>query len=373
MKRYCPNCYYPLSYKAKFCAHCGQKTKDGKVSVGDLLKQVWFRVLHLESRSLRVLGRLFIPGQATLDFFNGKRNRYPHPVRFFFIVMFFFLFTLNHYVAIKERNFQLSTKEGRGVHITPNDTIVPPKDLYQLGQRYTRLQRFRSEFDSLPPAHRTPEIRAALDSLFRRVEGDADKEFAKIFSVGNDSLPIRPPDSLPFNLGLKQLKVPVADVFEHDAEYLIRKYQFTNWSDKMLLRQGMKSVKEPQSLVRAYIGSLAWTLLVLVAFMAGVLTLLYIRRKRYYVEHFIFLLHEHTTLFLLLTAAILLAHYTRYDILIWSLLLCWVLVEPVLAFKRFYGQGWIKTILKAGIFSVLYVAGFAVLFFGSVIVVFILF
>ncbi len=287
--------------------------------------------------------------------------------------MFFFLFTLNHYVTDSRKNLRLSMKEGRGVNINPNDTIVPPIDLYQLGQKYTRLQRYRNALDSLPPAYRTPEVKAALDSLFLRVEGDADSEFAKIFSASKDSVPAPPPDSLPFNLGLKQIKVPVADVFEHDAEYLIRKYQFTNWMDKMLLRQGLKSIKEPQALVRAYIGSLAWTLLLLVALMASVLTLLYIRSKRYYVEHFIFLLHEHTAIFLILTLAILLARFTQLDHYIWGATIGWFLIAPMLALKRYYQENWFWTMLKSIVFSITYLVGFSFLFIGSILVVFIVF
>src|SRR5262245_60484049 len=84
LKKYCQNCYHPLPFKAKFCAHCGQKVSDGKVTVSDVMQQLWFRVLHLESRSWRVLWRLFIPGQVSIDYFSGKRKRYPPPVQFFF-------------------------------------------------------------------------------------------------------------------------------------------------------------------------------------------------------------------------------------------------------------------------------------------------
>ncbi|MBV6443166.1 MAG: hypothetical protein EPGJADBJ_04895 [Saprospiraceae bacterium] len=371
MKKYCQNCYHPLTYKAKFCAHCGQKATDGKIPVSDLMQQLWFRVLHLESRSFRVLWRLFIPGQVSLDYFSGKRKRYPPPVQFFFVIMFFFLLLVNHLIGDTGHIGFRESEEG--FRIASNDTITPPADLYRLGQRYAQIQRLRYTFDSLPPEYRTPEVRAALDSLFRRTGDGGSQALGAIFSADRDSLAIRPPDSLSFSLGIRHLKVSVMDLFEHDADYLIQKYQLTHWADKMLMRQGIKSVKEPKTLIKTYIGSLAWTLLVLVALMAGVLTLLYIRQGRYYVEHFIFLLHEHTAIFLLLTLTMLLANITRLDPYIWGLVLCWLLIAPVLAMKRFYRQNWQLTMLKSTIFSVVYAIGFLFLFIGGIVVVFILF
>lgn len=371
MKRYCQNCYHPLSYKAKFCAHCGQKASDGKVPISDVMQQLWFRVLHLESRSLRVLWRLFIPGQVSLDYFSGKRKRYPPPVQFFFVIMFFFLFLLNSMIG-DSPNVGFSETD-KGIQIKSSDTVTRPIDLYQIGQRYAQMRRLKSELDSLPLEYRTPQVRAALDSLFQKADGETSAKLGRIFSAGNDSVLNRPPDSITFSLGFRVLRVPLIDVFEHDADYLIQKYQFTYWSDKVMLRQGIKSVKEPKTLLKTYIGSLAWTLLLLVALMAGVLTLLYIKSKRYYVEHFIFLLHEHTAIFLILTLAILLSRFTHLDNYIWGVTIGWFLIAPVLALKRYYGENWFWTMLKSFVFSAIYAIGFIFLFISSVVVVFFIF
>lgn len=371
MKKYCQNCYHPLPYKAKFCAHCGQKASDGKVPVSDVLQQLWFRILRLESRSWKVLWRLFIPGQVSLDYFRGKRKRYPPPVQFFFVIMFFFLLLLNSMIG-DSPNVRFSETD-KAFQIKSGDTITRPIDLYQIGQRYAQMKRLKSEFDSLPPEYRTPQVRAALDSLFQRADDEVGAKLGRIFSPNSTSMLERPPDSLTFSLGFRTLRVPLMDIFEHDAEYLIQKYQFTHWADKMMLRQGIKSVKEPKTLMKTYIGSLAWTILALAALMAGVLTLLYIKSKRYYVEHFIFLLHEHTAIFLLLTVAILLARFTDFDRYIWAVTIGWLLVSPIIAMKRYYRENWLWTMLKSLIFSVVYMAGFIFLFTVGVVFVFFIF
>lgn len=371
MKRYCQNCYHPLPYKAKFCAHCGQKASDGKVPVSDVMQQLWFRVLHLESRSLRALWRLFVPGQVSIDYFSGKRKRYPPPVQFFFVIMFFFLLLLNHLLGDTGHiGFKQTDKN---IHISSNDTITPPEDLYQLGQRYTRIQRLRREFDSLPPEYRTPQIKAALDSLFQRTDDDSGEKLGKIFASEGDSLTGRAPDSLSFSLGIRQIRVSVMDLFELTADSIITKYQLTHWADKVLIRQGIKSVKESKTLLKTYIGSLAWTLLVLVALMSGVLTLLYWRRGRYYVEHFIFLLHHHTSIFLLLTATLFINQFFRLPIWFWAVLTTWLILSTLVAMRRYYRQGWPKTFVKWLIFSFAYLAGFVILFISSMLFVFFIF
>jgi hypothetical protein len=371
MKKYCQNCYHPLTYKAKFCAHCGQKVTDGKVGVGDLMQQLWFRVLHLESRSWRVLWRLFIPGQVSIDYFSGKRKRYPPPVQFFFVIMFFFLLLLNHLVG---DTGHIGFKEtDKGFQVNPSDTITPPADLYELGQRYTRMQRLRSEFDSLPPEYRTPEVRAALDSIFQRTDGDVGEEMGKVFAPVGDTLPARAPDSLSFSLGIRKIRVSVMDLFELPADSIITKYHLSHWADKVLIRQGIKSVKEPKALLKTYIGSLAWTLLALVALMSGVLTLLYWRRRRYYVEHFIFLLHQHTGIFLLLTASLFVNQFYRLPKWFWVCLITWIVLSPLLAMHRYYSQGWLKTFAKWLIFFFAYLAGFVILFISSMLFVFFIF
>ncbi|HEX8692087.1 MAG TPA: DUF3667 domain-containing protein [Longimicrobium sp.] len=74
---------------------------------------------------------------------------------------------------------------------------------------------------------------------------------------------------------------------------------------------------------------------------AAMLWLLYARRRRMYVEHFVFSLHVHAFAFLLFAAALLL----RSRVL-GGLFFAWVLVYLFLAMKKNYGQGYLLTGLK---------------------------
>lgn len=371
MKKYCQNCYHPLPYKAKFCAHCGQKVSDGKVTMGDILQQLWFRILHLESRSWRVLWRLFVPGQVSIDYFSGKRKRYPPPVQFFFIIMFFFLLLVN-YIAGNSAGFGFRQTKSGIQYGTSNDSSATKLDVYEVGKAYVRSKRLKDQIDSLPLDSMPPQVRAALDSILRQSK-QTEQILGRVFSTSPDSILQQPPDSATINIGFRQLKIATTDLFEKDVETLIVQYQLDHWIDKATLRQGVKSIKDPNALVKTYLGSLAWTMLALIVLMAGVMTLLYRRRGRYYVEHFIFLLHQHTAAFLILTLLLLLHQLFALPALFWAFVFFALVASMLIAMRRYYGQGWGKTTLKWFIFSIIYFVGLNALFILSIMLAFFIF
>ncbi|MEZ4943873.1 MAG: DUF3667 domain-containing protein [Saprospiraceae bacterium] len=371
-KDYCPNCHFPLPYKAKFCARCGQKQASDMISLGNLFKQVWFRVLHLESRSLRFMFLLFIPGYVTAEFFSGRQKRYPQPIRFFFIVAFLFLFTLNHLGMGSPTGFQAQQSEKGLTFRNSRNTGEIKYDFYELGRKRAEFEIMQREIDSLPPEYRTPLVRKAMDSLLQRTYGDAVEKFGSILALGADSTQTRPQDSLDLNLGFRSFRLATLDAFKLDADAVIEKYGVENWLDKVAIRQGLKTLKDPGALMKAFLGSLAWTLLGLVALMAAVLKLLYLRQKRFYVEHFILLLNEHSSMFLLLMVAFWLNAVFPLGNL-WIPLILWLLVSPVLALRNYYRQGWGITLGKSLFFFIAYLLGFFLLFTIGMMTVFFIF
>lgn len=90
---------------------------------------------------------------------------------------------------------------------------------------------------------------------------------------------------------------------------------------------------------------------------AFVLKILYVRRKRFYVEHLVFALHIHAYYFLLLTVATLLnMAFHAADVGVFDVLaVLAVPVYSVFALKRTYAQGWPKTIVKSGMLGFAYI------------------
>ena len=349
--------------------------------------RLWNNTFHLEGKFIRTAWQLFIPGKVTVEFFKGKQDRYPHPIRLFAIVMFLFLFLLNMMWKNKDAKkdnglFSQQSAETPPVSdsievwngtelqdsILVRDTAeaLPTISGYEKMKYNAVLYDFKYDYDSLPVEWKTPQTQNAVDSLL--------KSFAKRYSLQinglADTLLQGPLDSMGFGMGMGGVQIASLDMVRYTPEVIIQKYHITNWYEKLLLRQGIKSYKSPDSLIHACIGSLTWAILALVALMSGVLALLYIRQKRYYVEHFIFLLHFHTGAMLLLLLALVGEMLGLWGQAILGMAAMLPMPGLYFALKRYYGQGWLKTFAKWVLYSIFYFFAFLFLFIVGMVVVF---
>jgi len=115
---------------------------------------------------------------------------------------------------------------------------------------------------------------------------------------------------------------------------------------------------------RRFVGALLTqaprVLFVLLPVYALLLFAFHFRRRRYYVEHFVFALHVHAFIFLLLVPTLLLN-------IAWLHTLCFVviLLYAFIAMKRFYHQSYLVALIKGFFLWVLYWVLFAVGLVGA--------
>jgi len=377
----CLNCDGKMPRKASFCPHCGQRNNQGRVTMKELLRRFWSNFSHLDSKFVKMCWQLLIPGRVTIEYFAGRQKRYPHPVQFFFVVMFFFLLLFS----------KLSNGKGTGLNMTDNsgefnigqktvkdgeeDIVINNINFFESIERYVLGRQLRGAYDSLPTEWRTNTTRLAIDSIVNLVNAPWEKQFLLVQAMGNDSLQGGGVDTIPLNFVDRQIKIAINDLVALTPEQIIEKYGITGWGDRILVKQGIKSLKDTNSLMRSYTGSFGWTVLVLIAVMSMVVYLMYWRRGRYYVEHFVFLMHQNSGAFLLLTFGLLIEHFLplSFHPAIWVLMIGWIAVALLVAMKRFYRQGWPKTIVKWLIYCMLYLIGFSLLFIISLLTVFLIF
>ncbi|HLP93603.1 MAG TPA: DUF3667 domain-containing protein [Saprospiraceae bacterium] len=372
MKRYCRNCYHPLSYKAKFCAQCGQKDTDGRVGMKSLLSRLWNNTFHLEGKFIRTAWQLFIPGKVTQEFFKGKQDRYPHPIRLFAIVMFLFLFMVNSMLNDVENggdgeffNYQTSVETEVGDTVVAQESVSDYERMKFEAARYDMIQ----DYKKLPENQRTPEARQALDTLLRSYAYRHKMSVEPLDSLFDD-----PPDTVGMGVnffdGKGKVEIATMDLVRYEPEEVIRRYKLDNWFQRTLVRQGIKAYKSPEAFIHAAVGSLTWAILALVAIMSFVLGLLYVRQNKYYVEHFIFLLHFHTGAMLLLLIATLgeLLHLWGDEMVGFAAFLPFP--GMYMGMLRYYNQGWFKTLVKFWLYAICYLIAFVLLFVLGMIVVF---
>ncbi len=326
-----------------------------------LLAKLWNNTFHLEGKFLRTAWQLFIPGLVTKEFFKGKQDRYPHPIRLFGIVMFFFLFLLNH--LLNSDGAQQS-----GLNFTFNDTdkktgkTLDSKQFFKQMEQQVALEDFRKNYPELPATLRTPQTQQTMDSL--------SAMFARQHGWSNLLQRDTSNDTLHIKLLRRMIAIPTEDIIRYEPEELIRRLGDLNWLERIFIGQSIKSFKSPESLGHAYIGSLTWTLLAIITSMAAVLALLYRRQRRYYVEHFIFLLHFHTGALLLLTLNLLLVKTELLDPLSIVVTILLIGLGMFFALYRYYGQGFGKTLLKWMLFSLFYYLSTILFFVLGLLLVF---
>jgi hypothetical protein len=98
---------------------------------------------------------------------------------------------------------------------------------------------------------------------------------------------------------------------------------------------------DPQVISAHFLRQLPRALFVLVPVFALLLKLFYVRRSRLYLEHLVLALHSHALLFLVATPALL-----SRSAIVGQIAILGAGVHTLFAMKRFYRQGWGRTIAK---------------------------
>lgn len=163
----------------------------------------------------------------------------------------------------------------------------------------------------------------------------------------------------------KTMKIPTQEIYELSADSIIEKYEVTGFWRKILTKQALKATQNPGGLVHFYMSKLFWTTVIMLPVLALFLSLVYWRRKHFYVEHLVFLLHFNTAAFLVLIPVLWLSKYA--DNLLYFYFI-WLAIHFIASLKGYYRQNWAKTLLKSVVIGLSYFF-IASLFIGFAVVV----
>jgi Protein of unknown function (DUF3667) len=115
------------------------------------------------------------------------------------------------------------------------------------------------------------------------------------------------------------------------------------------------------SLRNVFLASLPRAMFLFLPLIAAGMLLLYWRPRRFYVEHLVFFLHNHSAAFGMACLVMLLQLGSRampalqaVVSLIELPLLIWLVAYLYFAMRRFYGQGRVRTLVKLGVIGVFY-------------------
>jgi len=281
----CANCGAPLS--GEYCGHCGQRHEPHVHTVAHFAAEAFESVTHADSRLWRTLAYLLArPGLLTREFFAGRRAGYLPPFRLYIVIsVVFFL------VGMPEK-----------INVKPEST----GETHDAATLIKQAEEFESPDNPLPEAVR----KRSAEYLRAMAAKAAAREAAGIKPKPRAEKPTAAAaDYDPSEGGAAYHNVNVSFGGLNDfCEAFKNQPNSTNlFRNNLRERCRRLASGDGSSLGAAVVHNMPRAMFLFLPLLALVMKVLYWRPKRYYVEHLLFLIHNHAFVFLAVTLLILIA------------------------------------------------------------------
>ncbi|HEY0355409.1 MAG TPA: DUF3667 domain-containing protein [Flavisolibacter sp.] len=326
----CLNC--GTSVAGRFCQHCGQENIVNKQSVWGLIRHFIYDIFHFDGKffdTLRYL--LFKPGYIPQQYVLGRRQSYLDPIRMYLFtsaVFFLIYFAINSSVNVRE-----------------NDE----------SRLMTRTERFEYA-SALYPGSLSDSTKA------RQVQYLLDTSYNIILTApGQNS---HPDSTFYFDKESKKMKMVVKT---RSGLKVGVNVEGMGWLERIIekffreraVKYGDDSISMLNDMRKIFFKMLPYMLFISLPFFAMILKLLFIRRKQFYFsDHAVFTLYHYIFSFILLLTVFFI-RWLEDKVGGWlfsaleTLVILWGGVYLLLAMKRFYKQGWGKTLFKFILLNIL--------------------
>lgn len=326
----CLNCEKALVEDQFFCSHCGQKVHNSKLTIWSLIGEFFAGIFNLDNGVYRSLLNLPRPGYLSKQFMSGKRKRYLNPIRLFLVALIIHITVITNLIPLNEVN------------------KASAKNIESSGQ-----QTLKSEYEA---------IKDSLTSSFPGCDVDSIGNIIFASATSADSLVINNQSSdgnsiINISNWSNKYVFSWSDIYDMDIDDFLVRYNAQSYWEKIGMTQLLRTMRDPSGAIRFGIGNLIWSVLSTIIIMGFFMKLLYIRRKRYYVEHLIVLFNIHSFAFLLASLGLFIGFNVDglgnsiddYAYLIIALFF-------FLSIKFYYQQGWIKTLFKFALIGLMYLS-----------------
>ncbi len=325
---HCLNCNYTFSGDEVYCPNCGQKNKGRKIAFKSFIREIFAGFFSWDAKFWRTLfPLLFKPGKISKDYIEGKRVRYTNPFRFYITssILFFLALGINSKLnTLKD----LSKKQ---------NNVASSFNLEDQEKKIDSIQTLiKNELNNTPK-----------DSLQTQSIDSSKVKQPNISFLGDKN---KLDTFLKFNKNNPKMNIDEAlDSLNYEKSYWNRFLY-----DRAELANSFFKKKEQRMLfankMLSYGSVSTFILLPVFAFF---LMLLYMRKRKYtYVEHLIFVFHTQTVFFLFLTIVLIIN--IIFGTIHIGIFLIVFLLYLFIAMKRFYKQGYFKTILKFLLINLIY-------------------
>jgi len=330
-EKVCLNCNAAL--QGRFCHVCGQENLEPKESFWHLVRHFMEDITHFDGKFFTTLKYLlFRPAFLSKEYLKGRRMSYLHPVRLYVFTSFIFFLLF----------FSLSKVEDSLDETASNlDKKATPA---QLQEEKATLAEVISDIKDSTQKARVDEKMKVLDQ--------------KIAAAIKDSAEgIDEADSGKVNVSLNKTEYTSLQQYD-SAQHKLPEAKRDGWVKRKIKQRTIElNVKYKnhkadffRKMGEVFLHKIPQMLFVSLPLFAWMLCLLYYRRKElYFADHGIFTIHLYTATFIFFLVYFLMDHFlpggsvTRW--LKGGILLAFAFYNYK-AFRNFYGQGRVKTVLK---------------------------
>ncbi|MEP6939753.1 MAG: DUF3667 domain-containing protein [Rudaea sp.] len=355
----CANCGAPLL--GEHCYSCGQPVKGMIRQLSSILADFADTVLNIDSRIFRTLLPLYArPGYLTTEYFAGRRVRYVTPFRLYFFLSIAAFFLVQ---------FAVGDASISGINITgdTDDAISTALTRGEVEkQRDAAIARLKTVEAGVGGSDR---VKHKIESSIDKIQKRAERRIGYLDSVEQAKAKGEPPPPDPGT----NVKVSFGDdSWDPKTTPVVVSWlpQFAN--DKLTAlavhakENAARIAKDPKPFVIGSIGVLPQVLFVMMPLFALMLKIMYIFKRRLYMEHLVVALHSHAFIFLsllMITLTLMASTWAAQSAAWLKTPLDWLIVLmywwlPIYLFvmqKRVYKQGWIMTTIKYGVIGTAYI------------------
>ena len=346
-----------------YCYACGQPEKGLIRQLASVMSDVLDTVFNIDSRVFRSMLPLYLrPGYLTLEYFAGRRVRYVTPFRLFFFLCLIAFFAIQIALNLGDPNFKW--------HINDDGDIASAQSEADVQQRTAKALSGINAAKSAP--HMPAATIETLEKSAAKIQKEADDRVAylKTRDAARASGEKPPPD--PKDEGRRRrdqvrrqrrgIRPRIRSRWRGCRSS--RTHASTRWPRARRTTSSPRR-SDPRRLIEAVFSRLPWTLGLLMPLFAVLLKIVYIFKRRLYMEHLMVALHSHAFIFmslLLLAIVTLLRNWSVASApgvewvfkLLRDAIWIWLPVYLFLMQKRVYRQGWIMTTIKFTIIGICY-------------------
>ncbi|MYB05541.1 MAG: DUF3667 domain-containing protein [Gemmatimonadetes bacterium] len=380
-KALCENCGRPRA--DRFCSQCGQNDRTYTRSLFPVLGELVRESFEFDGRLAQTLKLLLLkPGSLSTEFSCNRRARYMTPVRLYLFTSVIFFLTMSLVTS------RLPNPLEEELDLDPSSSLaeIPGEVMDSLQAAMDSLQaivpglQLQIDGEDVPVsmeisesgiaalrANLEPSQHGKLDDLLRRESARGTQVALAILAAAFDS------ETRPSPVGGRQADPAPAEDAPPGVDSTVQTAGTVagdppdraavvlptsrGFLARMFLNSAVDLLHDPDAFFERIVGNLSIAMFFLLPVYALILAVLYWRQKRYYIEHLIFGMHVHSFLFMIVTL-MLIASITPMGAAGqgWTqgILGLAVVAYPIIALRRFYGNGWFVTLFKAFVLAILY-------------------